>query len=309
MTKNLINQPKDDKKNDIYTFNTKFVKILISSSLFSLLLGFFFNFSPRKKIIFYIEKVIKSNRKCPGNFEKIDLGGFLTSFSLHKINIDRKCLNTSTPLILEQVKIKLGLPSLVPLGIKASAQISDKYSKIDLSAIYGIKNHHFKLKSKKIQGSSLRPFLKNIKLDGSFSIESNGQVSVRKLENINLFIKSKDLSLPSQTIKNFIFPTMKINSFSLKAQMKKNKELLIKELILGDTNSPIRAKITGNISLNMFSFSNSKLNLSASFKISKSIFEELPILKLFLSLDKQDKQGFYNSKILGTISSPSHTFK
>ncbi|EQC46135.1 hypothetical protein M900_1666 [Bacteriovorax sp. Seq25_V] len=297
-----------DQKSEIYNVGAKKVILLTLVSLGALFLGFTFNFSLDQKILSLLETNVKRNNKCPMKYDSANVSYLLPGLSFKNFEISAFCLKSSTPLVLKNISTSVSLPSFSPLGLGMKTVVRDQFSTINLLSVHGIGTHYLKINADKLKSQTLNPLLGEFKLGGDFTLNSNIDISKNQLSDLDLQIKSQNFSVPAQFLQGFELPVINIGPLSLKATMKKKNQLNIVELILGNELSPIRADIKGDVELNQYNMTRSKLDLIATVKFSASFIESFSILNLFLDSSKQDEQGFYKIKIGGQVAKPSTEF-
>lgn len=301
----MLTSPENGIDDKVYKSNKKLMAGLFFLSMASVGAGFFFNFSIEDKVMGLLDQNLRGNRSCPMNYRKADLGFFLPSLKIRDLDISSYCLKSKNSLNIKSVETGLGLPSFSPLGPSLETTIKDKYSRIEITSVHGISNHYIKANSRKLSARTLQPLLGNFNLAGDFELNTNIDATTKKIQSLDLSIKSKNFTIPSQDISGFNVPTMKIGQLGLKASMRNGKTLTIQQLVLGKELSPIRASIKGKIQLDKYSIQKSNLDLTATVKFSTSFIENFSILNLLLDSSKRDEQGFYHLKITGPLGKPN----
>jgi len=295
----------DNLNTDVYETSKGLIFLLMLMAGGSFFFGFIFNFSLEDKIISLIETNVKYNKKCPTQYKNLKLGYLLPKIRMTEINLSSRCIGTKQNMSLKKIETSLAFPSFSPLGLSLDTRISDKYSKIDITSVHSLSSNYFKINSNKLNAKTFAPMLNNFKLAGNFKVDSNIGLKKKNIESLILKVESKNFSIPSQNIQGFDIPNLNLGDLLLRARIKKKKKLEIQDLIIGKELSPIRAKISGNITLDKYNFVRSKLDLTATVKFSSAFLESFSMLTLFLDQSKQDEQGFYKMKIGGTLSRPS----
>jgi type II secretion system protein N len=289
----------------VYKITKTNIFLLLVLAGFSLFLGFAFNFSVEDKIIAVLTTQIKNNKQCPANFKSIKINYFLPSVNISDLEINGSCLKTRDNLDIKALKLSPGFPSFSPLGLGLNTQLRDKNSSIDILSIHSFGSHHLKITSPKFDAKTIEPFLNGLSLKGIFDINSNIEATNAGVKTLNLLIKSKNFKVPYQNINGLDIPDLSIGNLMIKASMKNRKKLVIDEIVVGTETAPIRASVKGSIALDKYNLKQSRLDLTATVKLSPSFVESFPILNLFLDPSKQDAQGFYKVKIGGTLGRPS----
>lgn len=294
-----------DLDQTIYKTNKGLVLLLILLGGASFIVGFLLNFSFEDKLISLIETNVKYNKKCPTSYRKLNIGYLFPKVRMMDVNLSGRCIGAKEGIKIKRLESSLAFPSFSPAGISFNTNITDKFSKINISSVHSVNQNYFNIQSKKLNARTLSPFLKNVKLAGDFKVNSNIGLKKMKLDDLQLKIESKNFSIPAQNIQGFDLPNLNLGSLLVKAKLKSKKKLVIEEVIVGKELSPIRAKISGTIDMDKYNFSRSKMDLTATVKFSSAFIESFSILNLFLDQSKQDEQGFYKFKITGTVARPN----
>jgi type II secretion system protein N len=294
-----------DLDQSIYKTNKGLILLLILIGGFSFVVGFLLNFSLEDKLVSLIETNVKYNKKCPTSYRKLDISYLFPKVRMMDVSLSSRCIGTRENVKLKRLESSLAFPSFSPAGLSFNTNVSDKFSKINISSVHNINSNYFNIQSKKLNARTLSPFLKNVKLAGDFKVNSNIGLKKMKLDDLKLKIESKNFSIPAQNIQGFDLPNLNLGALLVKAKLKSKKKLIVEEVVVGKELSPIRAKITGSIDMDKYNFSRSKMNLTATVKFSSAFIESFSILNLFLDQSKQDEQGFYKFKITGTIARPN----
>ncbi|WP_419172367.1 type II secretion system protein GspN [Halobacteriovorax sp.] len=291
---------------ETYKLNKKTIFLIIVLSFSSVIIGFLANFSFEDKIYGLLQSGLKKNRQCPIFYKKAQLSYFLPGLELSGLEVSGRCLRTPNALTIKSANVSLGLPSVAPIGISFSSKI-DKIngfdSTLNIKSIHNFSTQYLKLEETRINLESLRPMLGPVSINGNIDIEALVSTDLKALKDLDIYLRSKDLVIPSQIIQSFEIPTLAINNLSLKASSD-GGPIEIKELILGTQDSPIRAKASGIIDLDKINIKRSKLEIEAQVKFSPEFIEQFAILNLILGNGQPDEQGFYHMRINGTLGNP-----
>ena len=123
------------------------------------------------------------------------------------------------------------------------------------------------------------------------------------ITHLDLKAQSKDLQIPPQNIEGFTTPSLKLNEFYLEAASDTHPRIKIEKLIMGDTDSPLRANFKGKIDLQEGNSSMSPLDLSGEIAFSENFRQALPLIDMMFQSFSQ-KDGFYQVRLGGTLGSP-----
>ena len=122
------------------------------------------------------------------------------------------------------------------------------------------------------------------------------------LTELKLNLRSNNLVIPPQKVAGLTLYTLKLNDLLVQAMLE-GKKLKIKDIILGDANSPIRANYKGHINLLKRNMLNSKMDLRGEIKFSDKFIEDYSLLKFVLTkFDKKD--DFYQINLKGPLMRP-----
>ncbi len=295
-------------ENEIYkTKKTTILMIVIFASL-SLIAGFIMNFSLEDRILGLIHDGLKKNRSCPMFYKEAKVSYFLPGIAISDLEISPRCLRAQRGLMIKDIDFSLGLPSITPMGVTFTSQISEidgLASTINLKSIHNISTQYIRIEESTLNLASLEAIMGKLKVEGSLNMTAFMSTDLKSIKDLDAYITSKNFIIPGQVIQNFEIPTLLINNLSLKAHSENSGPIEIQELIIGSEDSPIRANATGSIELNQRNINNSKIDIEAQVKFSQDFIEQFSIINLFLGSGKPDEQGFYHMRITGTLGRPN----
>lgn len=264
------------------------------------------NLSLGSKITAQLDLIIKGTPDCPFTHSGVEFSWFLPSIEIKNPSLPASCFNRrkGPALKLKTVPIYLNFPSVYPFGLKFHTEIKPAKGKSDINLypIFGIKTHYLKITDTTIDDQLLAEIFGRSIFDGEIQVESNLQLDSTGPQAGDLLVKSKNLQIKSQSIEGLTIPQMRINNLQLKANLNKTK-LSVISFILGDEQSPIYGSFTGNIRVNKYNFSSSKLELEGEIKFSPDFINAFPAINLFLS-GKDSQGGLYRVQINGTVGAP-----
>jgi hypothetical protein len=153
--------------------------------------------------------------------------------------------------------------------------------------------------------SKLGPLLEDkVKLSGKVTTDLTVLLSNSNLiKSLELKAQSKDFVIPPQSIEGFTTPKMKVNDFYLEVNSKSPSKIMVEKLIIGDTESPMRASFKGTIDLKQANLAISPMTLSGEIAFSPSFKENVPLIDMFFQKFTQ-KDGFYQLKLGGMLGRP-----
>ena len=264
--------------------------------------GFVLNFPFEEKIQSLLQGALSQNPRCKVSFEKFELTAFLPGVGLKKLVIPSQCFDKSgPPLDLDYLNFKLAGPSFSPLGIILKAETKLGQRPLVSHVALGPTQQVISLQDQTIALQELSKLLPgNLKLSGKAKLNGRAVLLQNQLADIQMLIESKDFALPSQVLADLKIPALAIGAFGLKMETPTPRRLEIKSFILGDLNSPIRAKFSGDISLRPEALAQSAVNLKGEASFSDSFKNDFAILNLLLGQFTQ-KDGFYQIKLGGTL--------
>ena len=278
----------------------KFQLFILSSTL--LALGFLFNFPLGNIINSNIEKAISSNPACPIMHGGTEFSFFFPSITIKNPTISAKCFGGKSDIALKDIELNLVTPSFSPIGLRFSTQLSDGKSTINLSPVLSYPTQKISIQDSKIKGSFFNNILQQSNLiNGDLLIDALVELKDGDLDSGDFHLKSKNLSIPSQSVQGFDLPLLNFELLSLKGALKNQKHLNIQTLILGGPKSPIQLQLAGKIELNKKSINQSNYDLNGEIKFAPTFLEAFPILTPFL-VGKKNADGFYRVKLKGSFN-------
>jgi CRISPR/Cas system endoribonuclease Cas6 (RAMP superfamily) len=298
---------------DIYLQSKLNISKLILGAILIFIVAFFFNFPISKIIKSKLTAAITSNRACPISYEDIQFEWFMPKLIIKKPNIAGTCFNSpGSSLKLQDLVVKLQSPSFWPLGLKFHTKIKHKLTVLNLYPTIGMSRQVIKIEKSSVSHDTLREILgrKAFKFSGDFEINALVKVNQGNLTSGDILISSSNVNLPPQNVSGLIdLPAMPIGQFQFKSSINAKNLLELKEIRLGNANSPILANLEGNIKLNPHNSGNSNLDLLGEVKFSQTVLESFSILNAMLSGKQMTDKGFYKFKVKGRLSSPIPSFQ
>lgn len=287
--------------NDIYKKSKIPIFKLLSITSAGLLIGFIVNFPLNDFIKNKVVSTLNSSPSCPISYDSLKVSTLLPRAELKNVSISGLCFNKpSQNISLSDVNISFAGPSFSPIGVKINALIKEGGTRLNITPSLSPSEININIKDSKIDSKFINKLIGTTgAFTGMFTADANIGIIKNKLSKSAIRLKSKNFIILPRTIKGFEIPRLNIKNILFKGSINKKGKLLIQEVILGDSNSPIIAEATGSINLNQRNIKASKLNIEVKFKLSKS-FEEL--LLFFLAGKNKDSKGYYKVKLTGSLS-------
>lgn len=250
-----------------------------------------------------IKNQLRSIPNCSVSYDDITLELFMPKVIVTNIKIPRRCISATSPNIkIKDLSLYFRGMSFSPFGphFKLVTNLSD--IPLESYVTIGPSEIAVNLRENVIDLAKLNKIIPDFSLSGKVTIDALVKTSNFKLSDLKVNIRSKDLTLPGQSIRGFKLNTMRLNNLLLKANMVKQK-VKVEDFILGDEQADIRANFKGDIKLNQRNIITSVLNLSGEVAFSNKFLDDYSIIKLVMNkFDKKD--DFYQIKLGGTFSNP-----
>lgn len=294
---------KEEIENIDYSFPNigKMKIVLIVIGLISIFI--FSTFPISKTIDHSIKSAMGSIPGCKLSYKSINYELFLPKIIVNNLKIPGTCLDgSSSPIILKKVDLLFKGFSFSPFGPSFTLETKLLENPISANIAAGLSEAVINIKDNTIDISNLEQFVPLLKLNGNFLINSLIRFDYQNLSDLKLVIQSKNFSFPSQNIMGFKLPVVNLNNFYLKADMGKNNNIKISDIIIGDTDASIRANFKGSLRPNLSIPLQSYLDIKGELAFSKEFIEKIPFIETFMiGLTKKD--DFYQIIKKGTIQS------
>ncbi len=240
---------------------------------------------------------------CKPDFEQIRVEWFLPKIVISDLIVPSACLNkVGEPLKFRHLTLNFNLLSFKPFG--PLFKLSTDFSGQPLEVYYavGFGGQLIRLDQQKLHLTRLSPLIsENFKMQGDITLDAKIIMDKSVLKDVKVYARSRNFVIPPQNIQGFSLNFLKVNDFSLKANQEEGTErLMIEEMILGDANSPVRAKFSGPIQVNQKMMAFSSLNIKGEVFFSDQFKQENPWIDLVTGPYSQ-KDGFYQVKLGGTL--------
>lgn len=255
-----------------------------------------------------LKTLIKSNLKgsgCNPDFDQIRMEWLMPKIVVSDLVIPATCLGRmGEPLKFSHVTLNYQLINFSPFGLPFRLDTEFNGQPLTVYFVQGLGTRMVRLKDQTISLPRLAPLMGgNVKLGGSVTVDLNLQLSGNLLKSLTLIAQSTDFQVPSQNVQGFTTPPMKINVFRLEANSATPPRITVDKLILGDTNSPLRANFKGRIDLQEGAVQFSPIDLTGDVKFSDPFKQAVPLVDMMFQSFAQ-KDGFYQIRLGGTLGAP-----
>ena len=240
---------------------------------------------------------------CRPDFEQIRVEWFLPKIVISDVVVPAACINkVGEPLKFRHLTLNFNLISFAPFG--PLFKLSTDFSGQPLEVYYaiGFGGQLIRMEGQRLHLGRLAPLIsESFKVQGDILLDAKIIMDQSVLKDVKIYARSKNFVIPQQNIQGFSLNTLKVNDFSLKANQEAGTtRLMIEEVILGDANSPVRAKFQGPIQLNTTNTSASTVNIKGEVFFSEAFKLENPWIDLVVGQYSQ-KDGFYQIKLGGFL--------
>lgn len=270
-------------------------------------IGLLLNFSLQKNIEKQIVAALSANPNCPIQYEDLNVGLFLPKIGLSDAKVPGSCFQSrGSSLKLDSVNLTLSGLSFYPFGLKFDGIAFGDQIDFQSTLSLGLPSPMFKIHNSKmdmriINTLAARPNL----LKGSLLIEAQGKLEGANIQQMNMVLQAKNLSMPPQSINGLKIPSLNFGQAAGKLRISDQNQLNLDEFVLGNDNSPIVGKLNGQVRLNQSNINASQLDLTAHLKFAPEFIENFPILNFFLNNKEQTEDGFYRIQLTGQLGSPN----
>ncbi len=255
-----------------------------------------------------IKDQVTSIPSCPIKYDELESELFMPKFIMTNVTIPARCFNPrnfSGPAIkLEKVILHARGLSFSPFGPHFLLETKLQDNQIEAYFTVGLGGLSLNIRENVLDTSIISLFAPDIKVMGKIKTDMLVQISNDGvIKDLKLNIRSNDLVVPPQKIKSFVLPTLKFNDLLIQA-ISEDKKLIVKNIILGDNDSPVRSNFTGHINMSPAGFMRSTLDLNGELRLSDELLKNYSFLKIPLAQFNK-KDDFYQISIKGPITSPS----
>jgi hypothetical protein len=288
---------------EIYTSSRWTKPRLFIISSFILIIGFLANFSLEDKINKFLLSVLQKNDACPIQFQKAELSYFLPKVVIKSITIPGSCFNQPySNLPIHEVVIALHSPSFYPPGIRFHLSLKEGATKVHLYPSVSFFSQYIEVEKTQIDAkifsvmtSDNKPPLAGIiDISGFLKIANNGNLTDGQLSLV-----SNNFSIPAQNIKGFNMSPVALNKFSIQSHFSNATTMLIDEIKIGKSNTPIELNLKGKINISPSGLPASVLSLNGTLFLSQYFLNNFSFVKIFFP--PNNTTGKYQMKLEGPL--------
>ncbi len=289
---------------EVYKLNKKQVLLLllVPFTLFSLTL--LLNLPVTSGLKALVEEKVLKTRSCPMTYKNMELSYLFPGINLEELTIPGRCYRKpSQALHFNTANLRMTFPSFWPIGIKTKLDAHYEDTHINIFPRLSISGHSIQISNTTLTTRFINQLTPQPNMvNGDFAVKGNIELKSNQIDSAHLLIDSKNLFIPTQSISGIMIPALPLKKFELAANIVKDK-VQVKALRIGNSTADLQGEFKGTVALSKANIAFSKLNLQGKFKISKTIQEALPLIRLLLNGKKQ-KDGFYFISLGGTLAAP-----
>ena len=273
--------------------------------VFFLFVVAFMNFFPVGDKLKSFMRTSLQGTGCNPDFDQIRVEWIMPKIVISNLELSAGCLGrTGEPLKFAYVTLNYQLINFSPFGLPFRLDTELNGQPLMVYFVQGIGTQMIRLKDQSISLPRLQPlFGKDFKLAGNLIVDLSLAVEGQRLKSLSFIAQSKDLQIPSQNIQGFTTPNMKINDLRIEANSENPPRITVDKLILGDTDSPLRANFKGRIDLQEGAIQFSPMDLAGEVAFSQSFKQAVPLVDMMFQSFTQ-KDGFYQIRLGGTLGAP-----
>ena len=134
---------------------------------------------------------------------------------------------------------------------------------------------------------------------GIIDISGFLKISSGNLTDGQLSLVSNNFSIPAQNIKGFNMSPVTLNKLSVQSHFSNATTMLIDEIKIGKSNSPIEVNLKGQINISQSGLQSSMLSLKGSLFLSQYFLNNFSFVKIFFP--PNNTTGKYQMKLEGPL--------
>lgn len=266
----------------------------------------FLNFYPIGDQLKSFMKKNLQGTACNPDFDEIRIEWLLPKVVVSDLVLPASCLNRAgEPLKFSHVTINFQFISFAPFGIPFRIDTDLNGQPLSVYFVQGFGKRLIRLKDQTLVLARLQPLMGGkFKLTGNMTVDMSALVTNNNaLQELSFKAQSKDFQLPPQSIEGFTTPSMKVNDLYIEADSDVPPRVNVSKMIIGDTDSPMRANFRGKIDLQQGNINFSPIDLSGEIAFTENFRQTVPLVDLFFQSFPQ-KDGFYQIRLGGTLGQP-----
>lgn len=266
----------------------------------------FLNFYPVGAELKNFLKTNLARTGCNLDYREVNVELLLPKIIVSDLVLPARCIGRAgDPLKFDFLTVNFHFISFAPFGLPFRIDTEMNGQSISLYYVQGISERMVRMKDQTINLAKLQPLLGDtVKLSGNITVDMSALLANNSsIKGLSLKAQSKDFVIPPQSIEGFSTPKMKVNDLYLEANSEAPPLVTVEKLIVGDTDSPLRANFKGRIEIQQGNIAFSQMNLTGELAFSPAFKETVPLVDMFFGKFTQ-KDGFYQIKLGGTLGRP-----
>lgn len=243
---------------------------------------------------------------CNPDYKDIHLEWLLPKVVVSDLTLPATCLGRmGEPLKFTHLTINFQFISFAPFGIPFRIDTEMNGQPLSVYFVQGFGKRLVRLKDQSLVLARLQPLMGGkFKLAGNMIVDMSALLTDNNaIQELSFKAQSKDFQLPPQTIEGFTTPSMKVNDLYIEANSATPPRINVDKMIVGDTDSPMRANFKGKIDLQQGNIIFSPIDLSGEIAFTSDFRQTVPLIDLFFQSFPQ-KDGFYQVRLGGTLGQP-----
>lgn len=270
----------EDQNDFIYTGQASILKLCFVG--FSLFFFFLFLILPSGEIASsQARKILSKNKNCPLKFEKISLPVFPPSIELENAFLPPKCFGKRQGgLSLKKLSLKIGLPSLDPIGLGIGFNAKTLRSSFRGKIVPGFGKTNIQLhpKTSLIQLEEISKTLDlPTELQGKIQPDLNVNINKGSLSAGIIKMRSPDFKIDKTDLSGLNIPFLDMGNLTFVSEVK-NNTIDIKKLTIGSKTSPFEIKLSGKLKKALPSITKSDANLLGDLRIGEEFKQNFSVL-------------------------------
>jgi hypothetical protein len=293
---------------EIYTPRIWTISKIITVSISLIIIGFLANFSLEQKINKFLQNTLQNNSACPIQFQKAELSYFFPKISIRALTIPGICFgHPNSGLAVREVNIALHSPSFYPPGIKFHISANEGTTKIHLYPSISFFSNYIEIDKTLIDAKIFSIMTSDNKspIAGLINISGFLKITSGIITDGQISLTSKNISIPAQNISGFNMTPVTLNNLNLQSHFLNKTTMLIDELKIGKSNSPIELNLKGQLNMSPTGLSNSLLSLKGTLFLSQYFLNNFSFVQIFFPAS--NKTGKYQMTLdgpLGNLGAP-----
>lgn len=263
------------------SYKSRIKFFLLAILCFFLFVTAFLNFYP---IGDKIKTQLKNNLQgsaCNPDYSELHFEWILPKIVISDLVLPATCFGRAgEPVKFSHLTLNFQVINFSPLGLPFKLETEVSGQPLTIYYVLGFGQQLIRMKDQAINLSRLEAFMGEFKIAGNITADVNLLMSNNAIKNLNIRAASKNLQLPPQSLQGFNLPNLKFNEFYLEAKTSVPPRLVVERMVLGNTESPIRANFKGRIDLQDGAIAFSPMDLVGEVAFSPELKETIPLIDM-----------------------------